>query len=104
MSNLFANLKKYQESWTLVSVDALDAEDLSLLHHGEIVKSTYGTSVKLYLNQGGFFYIPMDDRDETYTIGDIVDLNRLRIKTLRKEGEKDIQRVVFAEQKVVADF
>lgn len=94
MSNLFKNLKKYEQSWTVVSIDALDAEDMSLIVRAEVVKSTYGSSVKFVVKDGSFF-IPIDPKDETYSIGDTVDVSRIIIKTLHKDGEEDIQRIVF---------
>lgn len=98
MSNLFKNLKKYETSWSIVSIDTFDAEDVSMIKYAEVVKSTYGTSLKLSI-VGGSVYIPIDPRDETYSIGDSVDVSRVRIKTLHKDGEEDIQRVCFAEKK-----
>ena len=97
MSSLFKNLKKYEQSWKVSSIDKLDEEDMSLILKGEVVKSTYGTSLKLYLNDGSVF-IPIDPRDLTYEVGDTVDLKRVRIKTLKKDGEDDIQRVCFAQK------
>lgn len=98
MSNLFKNLKKYETSWNVVSIDTFDQEDMSMIKFAEVVKSTYGTSLKLTLTNGSV-YIPIDPRDETYAIGDVVKLSRVRIKTLHKDGEDDIQRVCFAPEK-----
>lgn len=98
MSNLFKNLKKYDTAWSIVSIDTFDEEDLSMIKFAEVVKSTYGTSLKMTLVKGSV-YIPIDPRDENYSIGDVVDLKRVRVKTLHKDGEEDIQRVVFTEKK-----
>lgn len=97
MSSVFLNLKKYEQNWTVVSLDSLDAEDISLINYAEVVKSTYGSSLKFIVPDGSF-YIPIDNKDEHYHIGDRVDLTRVIVKTLRKDGENDIQRIVFKDE------
>lgn len=97
MSSIFGNLKKYGGSWKIESVLKFDDEDLSLIEKGVVVKSTYGISLKMYLRAGGSYYIPIDDRDTTYQIDDVVDLSKVRCKYLVKEGETPILRVVFSD-------
>lgn len=99
MSSIFGNLKKYGGSWKIDSVFKFDDEDLSLIEKGIVVKSTYGTSLRLYLRAGGSYFIAIDERDTTYKIDDVVDLTRIRCKYLVKEGETPILRVVFSDVK-----
>ena len=86
-----ANLKIYEGKWNKVgNVDTFDADDLNLLKPmAEVVKSTYGCSVRFELKAGGKIFIPLST-DEDLEIGTQIDITMVEIIHLQKEGTSDI--------------
>lgn len=93
MSNLFSKLQVYAGKWNLVSSVALDAEDKALFKSAKVVDSNYGMSVCFFLQKGGQSYIPLSSNSIEMHVGDTVNLDKVEIETLSKEGESDIYRV-----------
>lgn len=83
------------DEWTVTEVSALEQCDKNILR--EVVTTVSeletGISACFYLKKGGRFYIPMD-RDAKVGIGDVLDMDKIKIKTLEKRGEK-ISRVSY---------
>lgn len=97
MSSLFSKLQVYAGKWNLKSSTPLDEEDKSLFKGASVVSSNYGLSVCFFLKSGGQSYIPVSNNSKSVEVGDSVDLNKVVIETLSKEGEDDIMRVKICE-------
>lgn len=97
MSSLFSKLQVYAGKWNLKSSEALDAEDKEMFSSARVVSSNYGLSVCFFLKKGGQSYIPVSNNSKSVEVGDPVDLNKVVIETLSKEGEDDIMRVKICE-------
>ena len=93
MSNIFANVPKYAGKWEVAKVEKLDAEDLAELEATAlIVKSTWGKSIEFTTKiQHYKMFIPAEP-EVTLPIGSRIAITDIEILTLRKDGEKDIQR------------
>lgn len=90
--NLFNILPVYAGKWNLVAEDAFDQEDINSVSKAEVVESQYGFSVAFRLKAGGSKYLPLD-KNSSLSPGDIVDLTKATIITLRRKGDDDIYRV-----------
>lgn len=91
---IFSNnsaIKVYSAQWVEQGeAQRIDAEDASvLMPTAEVVKSTYGYSMKFVLRAGGQMYVPVSTR-ETVTVGMKVSLDNITISTLKKEGSDEI--------------
>lgn len=88
--------KIYKANWAQVGPsEKFDDEDLKLLTPTSVVvKSTYGTSLKLTFTTGEFCYIPLSVKCETVPVGTEVDNHAVEVILLHKEGHDDIIRAV----------
>lgn len=99
MSNLFSGLVKYAGKWEVVGQpQKLDNEDLAELQPmATVTKSTWGKSFCFVTKVGNYqMFIPADGSVEV-PIGSKVPIKDVEIITLHKDGEKDIQRVLYQE-------
>lgn len=99
MSNIFSNVVKYAGKWEVVGEPAkLDNEDLAALEPmATVVKSTWGKSVCFITRNTRYqMFIPCDSNVDL-PIGAKVPITDVRVVTLHKDGEKDIQRVQVEE-------
>lgn len=87
-----ASISHVQEHWRLVEERPFTKEEINKVAKTKVVKSQYGSSVEFTMVQGGVSYIPMWDKD-ALPIGATLDMNKAKLMTLRKEGEKDLLRV-----------
>lgn len=78
---------------TVISIDALEQTDKDILKEVVTTESEFGISACFFLKKGGRFYIPMDG-DAKVGIGEVLDLDKIKIKTLEKRGEM-INRVCY---------
>lgn len=92
MSNIFDNFTASTGKWTLKSEVSLAAEDKAMFSSAKVVSSEYGKSVCFFLKSGGQQYIPMSNQGAQLNIGDNVNLDRVTIQVLGKQGERDILR------------
>lgn len=87
-----ASISHVQEHWRLVEERPFTKEEINAATKTKVVKSQYGSSVEFTMLQGGVLYIPMWDKD-ALPIGATLDMNKAKLMTLRKKGEKDLFRV-----------
>ena len=87
-----ASIYHVQEHWRLVEERPFTKEEINAVAKTKVVKSQYGSSVEFTMVQGGVSYIPMWDKD-ALPIGATLDMNKAKLMTLRKEGEKDLLRI-----------
>ena len=97
MSNIFGNLTVYAGKWNLKSEVSLDAEDKAMFSSAKVVSSEYGKSVCFFLKSGGQQYIPMSNQGVQLNVGDNVNLDKVNIQVLEKQGEQDILRAKITE-------
>ena len=90
--NIFGKLKMYASKWSETECRNFTPEEIAAVERAEIVASQYGNSVCFFMVGGGQCYIPLD-RDSTLGVGESVDLQAAKLKTLSKQGEDDIMRV-----------
>lgn len=92
--NIFSGLQVYGGSWNVVAdkTRGLNAEELSLISRAEVVASEYGNSVCFFMKSGGQSYIPLS-RDSQLGVGDSVDVTKVKLLTLHRDGSEDITRV-----------
>lgn len=91
--SIFGNVKIYAEEWAETSVNALEQADKDILREVVTTESEYGISACFFLKKGGRFYIPMD-RDSKVGIGEVLDMDKIKVKTLERSGET-INRVCY---------
>lgn len=92
--SLFNNVKIYAGNWSVKSTERLGKDDLEAIKSAVTVSSEFGTSVCFFLKRGGQFYIPVS-KDSNVGIGEVLDLEKITVLTLQKDGEADIQRIEY---------
>lgn len=96
MSAIFNNLRVYRGKWEVSETTALDEQDQALFTNAKVVNSEYGKSVCFFMKQGGTTYIPISrDTEVNPELGDSVDLKKVEIQTLSRQGDEDIYRAVI---------
>lgn len=90
--NVFSGLQVYNESWQVIDNRPFSPEECAAVSKAEVVASQYGNSVCFFMNGGGQTYIPLST-NSSLTPGDAVDINKARLLTLHRNGDKDINRV-----------
>jgi hypothetical protein len=90
--SLFSNVKIYAGNWNVKSVDKLEQADKDAIKNVVTTSSDYGISACFFLKRGGQFYIPMS-RDANVGVGEVLDVDKIEVITLEKDGENDIQRI-----------
>jgi hypothetical protein len=92
MANIFSSLRTYAGKWEVKSSRSFTAEEIAAVKSNVIVSSQYGNSLCFFMKNGGMTYIPMST-NASAGIGESVDLTKVRLLTLGKEGESDIYRI-----------
>ena len=90
--NIFSALRVYAGKWQVKDTKKFSQEEIDLVDRAEVVDSQYGQSVCFFMKSGGQTYIPLDLNSSRAT-GDAVDLSKVSIITLSRQGEADIYRV-----------
>ena len=90
--NIFRKVKMYATKWQETECRNFTPEEIAAVQSATVVASQYGNSVCFFMVGGGQCYIPLD-RESTLGVGESVDLQAAKLKTLSKEGEDDILRV-----------
>lgn len=86
-------LKVYGQ-WTVKEERPFTADEIDRVKDTTVVPSQYGASVCMMMKSGGQTYIPLSS-DSSVGIGEQVDLSKAKLRTLCKQGEPDIQRLVI---------
>ena len=89
-----ANYEVNDGAWIQTELRNFTAEEINSVSFAQVVSSQYGKSVCFYLKEGGQCYIPLDNKSDI-SVGEIINLSIVKIKTLSKRGEDDILRVVI---------
>lgn len=92
LQNLINNLKSYQTAWAVTDEGPVPAELASQVTKTEVVLSTYGTSLKMWLKDGTTKFIPISEQSELM-IGSTPDINEISLIVLAREGDEPILRV-----------
>jgi len=92
MLNFFDGKKKYGGRWSVKSTRKFTEDEISEVNKAFAVSSEYGTSCCFLMKSGEMIYQPFSN-DSTVTVGEEIDLNKVEIVTLRKDGENDIERI-----------
>ena len=90
--SIFDSLKKYASSWTVKDRRAFSHEEMDCVKDAVVVESQYGLSAKFTLKSGGVAYIPMSE-NSALGLGESIDLSKVQLLTLGREGDNDILRV-----------
>ena len=89
---LFTGRTVYAGKWSVKNVALMSDADKAMVNRAEIVPSEYGMSVCFFMKAGGQTYIPVSN-DCAVSVGESVDLNKVEVITLEKQGESDIERI-----------
>ena len=92
MQNVFSTLTNYAGNWAVANRRDFNAEEKAAVKSASVVPSQYGSSVCFIMKSGGQTYIPVS-RDSELAVGDIVDLDKVQLLTLHRDGDEDIVRV-----------
>lgn len=84
--NIFAGLQKYATPYEVKDTRSFNTEELAQISSAKVVASQYGMSVCFYMKAGGQTYVPVS-RDSICQVGDAVDVTKVKILTLEKDGE-----------------
>ena len=92
--NIFNGLQVYGGSWNVVAekTRSFNEEELALINRAEVVASEYGNSVCFFMKSGGQTYIPLS-KNSNLGVGDTVDITKVKLLTLHRDGNEDITRV-----------
>jgi hypothetical protein len=91
-TNIFNELFIYAEKWKVIKTRSLSENEVKTIETAIVVPGEYGLSVMFLRKEGGINYIPLS-KESTLSVGDVVDLLKLKLVTLSKKGEKDILRI-----------
>lgn len=90
--NIFSKLTVYAGKWSVKESRAFTAEELASVIEAIVVASEYGNSVEFSMKTGGKTYIPLS-QDSDKSVGEFIDLSKVKLLTLEKQGESDIFRI-----------
>ncbi len=90
--NIFAGLQSYAAKFQVKETRSFNAEELADAVSAKVVQSQYGLSVCFFMTNGCQKYIPVS-RDSVAHVGDVLDLKKIKLITLERDGSKDIVRV-----------
>lgn len=93
--SIFNSLKIYQTKYQQAGEDRnFTQEEIEAVASATVVWGEYGKSCCFSMKGGGCAFIPMSN-DSIADVGTTVDLTKAKLRHLVKEGEPDIDRVVF---------
>ena len=101
--NIFDSLFVYATEWKVAGERDFTSEEISMVEKATVEDSMHGNSVCFFMKSGGRTYVPLS-RDCDLPIGSQINLDTVKVLTLQKSGESDIQRIVaepLASQPVV---
>lgn len=92
--NIFKSVKIYAGKWDEKEVRSFNKEEVAAVERSEVIESEYGLSVCFYMQGGaGQTYLPLDPKKSTVRLGDSLDVSKLELVTLSKQGSDDIVKV-----------
>lgn len=87
-----ASIQHIAEHWKITNVRPFSDAEINSVADTRVVKSQYGLSVEFLFKQGGVSYIPLMGKDKL-PVDAKLNLQKAKILTLSREGEKDIYRI-----------
>lgn len=90
--SIFAGKRSYAGKWKVKSVEPMPQEDKNATASAHVVNSQYGLSCCFMMKAGNMFFIPMDENCNA-SAGDALNLDKIKVVTLEKQGEADITRI-----------
>ena len=90
--SIFESIKVYPGKWNVKEERPFSEEEINAIEKATVVASQYGNSVCFMMIGGGMTFIPLD-LNSNLGVGEVVDLQKAKLLTLSKDGEKDIYRV-----------
>lgn len=92
MQNVFSGLTNYAGNWSVINRRDFNEEEKAAVRSAHVVSSQYGSSVCFMMRSGGQTYIPVS-RDSNLAVGDSIDMDKVELLTLHRDGDEDIVRV-----------
>lgn len=94
LSGIFGNgsVKLYAGSWQIVNSRNFTQEEKDCITRAEVVSSEYGPACCFMLTTGQRAYIPVS-QNSSLQVGDAVDLDKVKMLTLYREGDGEITRI-----------
>ena len=91
--SIFSELK-WERPWRVVDKRNLTQEEKEFVESAEIVKSDFGMSVCFTLINGETSKVPLSTISYSNThIGDIVNINSIKVITLHNDYDEEIHRI-----------
>lgn len=91
--NIFNELPIYAGKYQVLDIRNFTDTELEITTQAVVVPSQYGASVQFKLKNGGFTFIPLD-KNATVGVGEEIELTKLQLVTLGKQGAADIYRIL----------
>ena len=92
--NIFASLR-WDPIWKETAKRHLKQSEIALIKSAKVVESCFGHSVAFTLKDGEMRYVPCSRTCSFCKVGKRVNLRKLWIVTLSREGDPDIYRIRF---------
>ena len=92
MNNVFAGLQKYATKYVVKQSRKFNQEELSQIVSAKVVNSQFGLSCCFFMVDGCQQYIPLST-ESVAAVGDTVDVTKVNLLTLDKEGSGEIFRI-----------
>jgi len=87
------SLRLYRGKWEESDRSKFSAAELAEIASAKIVASDFGQSVCFLMKNGGMKFIPVSNTSKVDTeVGDTVNLSKVEVITLSREGDADIYR------------
>lgn len=94
VDDVFASLTKYEESWRRDGdPQPLGEKTKASVKVAKVVDGDYGLSCEFTTHSGQKMYMPLE-RDCARSVGDILDIENIRIIKLIKDGRKPIYKLI----------
>lgn len=93
-SIFFDLLKQYNLKWQVKESRKFNAEECAMVKEAKVVPSLYGHSIQFTMIGGYVTYTPLS-QESTREVGEIVNIEDMKLLTLSKPGEEDIFRIMI---------
>lgn len=92
-ANSIREHKTVSPNWQLKSERNFTQEEINQVVQAVVVSSQYGNSIQFTMKTGAITYIPLE-QSSNLTTGTIIDITKVKLLTLEKDGESDIYRML----------
>lgn len=87
-----SKIASYQGKWELINSEKMSQEDIDAVKTNKVIEGDYGKSVCLFLKNGRYQYIPVSTNGRQPSANEVLDLQKVTIETLHRDGSEDIYR------------